>query len=130
MTVHEIIDSYNFSHKFLRLYIVALGRDMLSWNDRPNQNLLNVLDIAELYTTGAISDCTLLGVHNGIFNFDRNLVWVVHVCRCATWWDADIKIGALQAGLYHENSKSILLNQIKELSELEKIMLNIPKDLK
>lgn len=132
MTTHEIIDSYNFSHKFRRLYIVALGRDMLFWGERPNQKLHNILNVAELYTTGTISDDKLLEAHNDVprFEIDGNNHRIAQVCRCAAWLDVFMKAAAHQASTYHNNPRLILLSQINKLSELEKIIMNIPKDLK
>lgn len=129
MTAREILLSYAFSPRFLRLFAVSSAKYLATKSSMLKPESLTAISVAERYANSLATGRELAEAYNAAK--ETNTYYYASLCYVARWNADYAAFDALDALGMHltDESLPILLNQIKRLSELEKVMLDIPKDL-
>lgn len=129
MTANQILGSYDFSPRFLRLFAVASAKYLISKSSTPYPASFKAINVAERYAHGLATEEELSEAYHAAAG--TKTYYYGSLCYVARWNAKYAAADAVDAlGMYlTDESLPILLNQIKRLSELEKVILDIPKDL-
>jgi hypothetical protein len=122
-TVDQILNSYDFPHKFYVKYAVACARLAISKVDKPSPEALHAIDLADRFSLGdeQISQEELKAAANASYSasYAANTSYYAY----AAYYTAYTANAAANASS-PEVVKQLLLDLIdKEFSELEKLLL-------